>query len=141
MRNLLAAVLIILLGSSTGAFGSNKNPSKALTQFANEVAAKIVYRQDVSVAVRADNCRLHIEYGKLNVVFDLPLNGTMLTEADTEDGIILSNAQMTRTLKDKMPETYTQLILHFERKDVKPMLKSFENAVGICANEGTRSGT
>ena len=138
MRTVLATILIILACSATVAYGGGRNTAKAMAQFANEVAAKVLYRKDVNVAVRADNCNLHIEYGKLNVAFDLPLSGTTLEETDTEDGIILSNAQMTRTLKDKTPETYSQLILRFERKDIKSIRKTFEDAVGICTHDGAK---
>jgi hypothetical protein len=90
--------------------------------------------------VRARNSQLHIEYGSLHVAFDLALKDTTLSENETEDGIILSNSKMTRTLKGKVPEPYERVILRFERKTVKSMLKTFENAVTTCGGGRTVAG-
>lgn len=137
MRNLVATVLMIVMCSATGAYAGSKNTSKDMAQFANEVAAKLVYRPDVNISVRAQDCHLHIEYGSLNVAFDLPLKGTTLAENETEDGIILSNRQMTRTLKDKNPEAYERIILRFDRKTNKTMMKTFENVITVCGGGKT----
>ena len=137
MRNLVATVLMIVMCSATVAYAGNKNKAKDMAQFANEVASKLVYRPDVNISVRAQDCHLHIEYGSLNVAFDLPLRGTTLAENETEDGIILSNRQMTRTLKDKTPEAYERIILRFDRKTNKTMIKTFENVIAVCGGGKT----
>lgn len=136
MRNLVVSILMIVI-CSAAAYGGNKSTAREMDQFANEVAAKLVYRPDVNISVRARDCRLHIEYVSINVAFDLPLHGTTVAETDTEDGVILSNANMRRTIKDRNPEAFERLILRFDRKNVKSMVKTFENAVKACAGGGT----
>ncbi len=137
MRDLMVAVLMIAICSGTGAYAGSKNNSKEMAQFANEIAAKLVYKPEANISVRAQDCHLHIEYGSLHVAFDLPLKGTTLAENETEDGIILSNAQMTRTLKDRNPEAYERIILKFDRKTNKTMMKTFENVITVCGGGKT----
>lgn len=132
MRNLLAIILMIIICSASVAYGGNKRTSGDLSHFANEIAAKLVYRPDANISVRAHDCRLHIEYGALEVAFDLPLKGTTLEENGSEDGIILSNANLTRTVKNRVPEVYERIILRFDRKTVKMMMTAFEDAIAAC---------
>lgn len=136
MRNLMVmSFLMIVICSAAEAHGGEKARNRESAQFANEVAAKIVYRSDANISVRANDCRLRIEYGALSAAIDLPLQGTTLAETDTEDGVILSNAQMTRTLKGGNPEAYEQFILRFERKHVKSMMNAFQNAIAACGGK------
>lgn len=134
MRNAAMLSLIMVICFTGSAFGAGRGSVKEqeLSQFAKEVGAKIVYRNGAPVSVSAHECLLHIEFNSLNAAFDLPLQGTATAETEAEDGIVLNNSAMTRTLSGRSPETFQNLILRFHRTDVKPMMKSFERVIAAC---------
>ncbi len=139
MRNAAAILAVmIILCAAAGAYGGERTAARKgdMAQFANELAAKIVYRSDAGISVNAQDCHLHIEYGALNVAFDLPLQGTTMDEAGTDDGILLRNKYMTRTIKDRNPEAFEAMLLRFHRNDIEPMMKVFERAIRDCSATG-----
>lgn len=136
MRNIALKTMIVVvavIGIASPASAGKKNLSRELTQFANEVAARIVYRADTSIKVSVQGCSLHIEYGSIGTAFDTPLQGSKLSETYMEDGIVLQNAGMTRTIKGKASEPFEQLILRFDRANIKTMMRAFDRAVATCS--------
>lgn len=117
---------------ATGAQGADKQTTKEVNQLAAEVQNKIVSRTDAEVKVQARGCWLHIEFAANNATFDLPLVGTVMAETDMEDGIVLQNTHMVRTISNRAPESYERLILKFGRYNSKPVIESFENAIKAC---------
>ncbi len=132
MRLFPVWMTLIAFTLASDAYGGSRNASGDLSQFANEIASKLIQRSDMNVTVRARNCRLHIEYESLQVAFNLPLKDTTLAESGADDGVILSNSSMTRTLKGGNPEKFERLILRFDRKTVKSVIKSFEKVIAGC---------
>ncbi|MGE5838545.1 MAG: hypothetical protein ACM34H_01325 [Deltaproteobacteria bacterium] len=138
-RMSLLTMMVISCCFTAGAHGGGKSAAldRNTAQFANEVASKIVYRSDAEISVSARNCRLRIEFGTLEATFDLPLQGTTIAETASEDGIVLNNKQLTRTIKNKAPEAFENLILRFNKNDVKPMLKAFDRVITACNGKGS----
>ncbi|OGW34458.1 MAG: hypothetical protein A2010_14285 [Nitrospirae bacterium GWD2_57_9] len=134
MRYVLVFVLVIVASTATVAYGGKKNnPSRETTLLASEVAGKIVSRPGTTVSVTApDSCRLHISFESVNASFDLPLQGSTVSLADAEDGLIVENKSMTRKIKDRAPEAFERLTLRFNRTTVKSVMKTFSDAIASC---------
>jgi hypothetical protein len=118
----------------TVAYGGKKNaPGKETSQLVSEVAAKIVSSSGTIVLVSApDACRLNINFQSLNASFDIPLKGSTVIESETDDSIVVQNKNMTRKIKDRAPEAFERLSLRFSRPNLKPVLKSFTDAISAC---------
>ena len=138
MQNANAAVISILMVAcfTSGAYGAAKHSAREreMTQFAKELSSMVVYRSGADIAVSAQDCRLHIEFTSRKVAFDLPLAGTKIASSDSEDGVVLSNDAMTRTVGDRVPEAFPSLILHSNHLDVRPVMKLFEHAIALCSD-------
>lgn len=137
LTTLIVAVAAVI-GIVSPALAGNKKLVRDITQFANEVASRIVYRADTTVTVSAQGCTLHVEYGSIGTAFDIPLQGTKVSETYMEDGIVLQNEGMTRTVRGRDSEPFGQVILRFDRSDIKTMMQAFERAVAACNSPGSR---
>lgn len=134
MRQIAVLGLIMLVCTATAAYGGKKNtPVRETTMLASEVASKIVYRSGTVVSVSApDACRLSINFETLNASFDIPLQGSLVSENDAEDSIVLENKNMTRKIKDRAPEVFERVTLRFSRLNIKSVMKSFSEAISAC---------
>jgi hypothetical protein len=127
----LLAVLAVL-GIAAGAQGAEKKAAREVGRLASEVQNKIVSKTDSDISVQARGCWLHIEFASNNVTFDLPLLGTRMDETDLEDGIVLQNTHMIRTVSTREPESFEKLILKFGRYNSRPVMDAFESAIKAC---------
>ncbi len=132
MRYLPGIAAVVAAVMASAAFGADRSASKAADRLAAEVQGKIVSRTDNDVKVRARDCSLRIEFQDNNVSFDLPLQGTTLTATDLEDGIILLNRSMTRTIADRQPEVFERLVLKFGRYHSGSVMEAFASAIKAC---------
>ena len=130
--------MLIIVGLTSGAYGADKRAVKEVSRLAEEVQGKIISRTDASVKVQAHECWLHIEFTDNNVAFDLPLQGTKTAETDLEDGIIVQNRYMTRTVSGREPEAFERLLLKFGRHNSGEIKQSFESAINACGNQQAR---
>ncbi|MDH4161924.1 MAG: hypothetical protein OEW15_04455 [Nitrospirota bacterium] len=131
MRHATFIGLLIVLVTASTAYGEKKNPASAADILAKEVSSKIICRKS-NVEARADACRLHIHFEKMNAAFDLPLQGTIVSPSDAEDAVVVKNTNMTRSINGNAPESFEQLTLRFQKDMVGPMLKTFNDAIAIC---------
>lgn len=135
MRQAAMIALLIVLCSTSVVYGSKKNSLRPADVLANEVMTKAIY-QKTAVVARAKECHLHISFQTVNAAFDLPLRGTKVVLTDNEDGIIVMNRNMTRTIRGRSPEVFERLTLRFSRDNIKPMLKRFDEAIMFCSKKG-----
>lgn len=136
MRTVALFTVMIVACFAVEAFGGHWAADET-AQLANEIAGKVAYRPDEGFKVQAGVCRLRIEFQGHNVAFDLPLQGTKVEETPTDDGVILINARMTRTFKERAPEAFESLILRCGRNNLKAMKDVFDNAIKACGAQGT----
>lgn len=133
MTKLITVVCSLLLTVSVAAAQNEEKRSapREAQILAQEMTSKIVYRQS-NVRARAEECRLYISFEPQNAAFDLPLQGTTIAQTFTRDGIVVLNKNMTRTIRDRAPESFERLLLRFHRDQMQSMLKTFENAIATC---------
>lgn len=132
--------LFVVFGLSVGVQAADKQRGvKEVRRLAEEVQGKIISRTDASVKVQAKECWLHIEFTDNNVVFDLPLLGTKMAETDLEDGLIIQNRYMTRTVSGREPEAFNRLLLKFGRHNSDAVKQSFEHAIDACGGQQARA--
>jgi hypothetical protein len=124
--------MLAVVGSAAGVQSETVTVAKEVTQLAAEIQEKVVSRSEGDIRVQARGCWLHIEFGSHNAAFDLPLQGTQVSKTDMEDGIILLNSNMTRTISGRGSEVFESLILRFKRHNVNPVTETFENAIRAC---------
>jgi hypothetical protein len=133
IASLIATMVFVVL--ATGAQAIEKNVVREVTRLASEVEGKIASKTDKEVTVEARGCWLHIDFASNNVMFDLPLLGTQVTKTDLEDGLVLQNNHMVRTVSSRTPETFEKLILKFGRYNTGEIMDSFEKAIKACGTQ------
>lgn len=123
--------LLVAVCAASVVYGENGKASGPANALANEVMSKVVYRS-ANVRARAEACRLRISFEPHGAVFDLPLHGTTVAQTATQDGVLVKNKNMTRTIRDRAPESFEQLTLRLHRDQVRSMLRTFDNAIASC---------
>ena len=133
MTKLITIVCSLLLTASVAAAQNEETriATREAQILAKEMMSKAAHRTS-NVRARAEECRLYITFEPQNASFDLPLQGTLVAQTKTRDGIVVQNKNMTRTIKDRAPESFERLLLRFHRDQLQSMLKTFENAIATC---------
>jgi hypothetical protein len=133
MKTVSFIVILFVLCCTAWASGVDPKAGKAGDQLASEIEAKLANGSQAKVKASAHDCKLHIEFSAHNVSFDLPLQGTEVsTIVGTEDSLFVSNPRMTRTIRDRGPETFEKLMLRFGRETISDIKTVFDQAIRSC---------
>ena len=133
MKKLITAIGFLLLTVPVAAAqqGEKRGTPREAHVLAKDMMSKVAHRAS-NVRARAEECSLHISFEPQHASFDLPLQGTIVALTKTRDGIVVQNKNMTRTIKDRAPESFERLLLRFHRDQLQSMLKTFEQAIATC---------
>lgn len=131
MRFAAVIGLLVIIGTASVALGEKKNAPPEADVLAKEVMSKVVFRSS-TVLARVDDCRLNIRFDATDAAFDLPLQETAVKPAETDDGIVVTNRNMTRTIKNRAPESFQRLALRTHRDMMQPLIKAFQDAIAAC---------
>ncbi len=125
-------VVFVLVIASSAADAADRKNDHEMERLSREVRIRMAYRSSEAVRVSALNCRLHVEFGLHHVAFDLPLRGTTVEHAEADNGLVLVNPEMTRTVREGAPERFERLILRIEPDSVREVHRIFESAIAGC---------